>query len=193
MYRTTFTVLIALLSALRSAPVVAEDVSTSEIIKKLNRPATRTVRQMTTEELDFLRRIPARGISIEAQEAYVKVVQVNKLPSIDIPVRFEFDSAKLTDAAYAQVEKLARALKTPELAKHRFSLNGFTDSKGGEEHNKALSEARAASVQEALVTKFGISSDRLVAIGFGEQMLKDERDPEGAINRRVEVIRLGEL
>ncbi|WP_181149644.1 OmpA family protein [Ensifer aridi] len=116
-----------------------------------------------------------------------------KLPSIDIPIQFEFDSAKITFDAYKQVEALANALKNPKLAKTRVSVNGYTDAKGTDQHNHVLSEERAASVQEALINEFGIAPDRLVAVGFGEEGLKAPDDPEGAVNRRVEVVSIGEL
>ncbi len=178
--------------------VSAQEVSTSEIVNKLapNRSLKRSVLSsagMNAADKDFLRRLPGRGISFEQRTKLAVIVADKKLPSIDIPIQFEFDSAKITFDAYKQVEALANALKNPKLAKTRVSVNGYTDAKGTDQHNHVLSEERAASVQEALINEFGIAPDRLVAVGFGEEGLKAPDDPEGAVNRRVEVVSIGEL
>jgi outer membrane protein OmpA-like peptidoglycan-associated protein len=174
----------------------AQDVSSDAIVNTLvpKKPLKRKlVMGMSADDKDFLKRLPRRGITFEEREKLTEIVVVNKLPSIDIPVQFEFDSATITHSAYKQVEALAVALKDPRLASAHYSLNGYTDAKGTPEHNQTLSEARAAFVQEALVSEFGVPPDRLLAVGFGEEGLKQPDDPEGAINRRVEVVRLGEL
>lgn len=72
----------------------------------------------------------------------------------------------------------------------RIALNGHTDAKGSDEYNLSLSEARAVSVRRELVATYGIEPERLVAVGFGEEHLKDIQDPEGPVNRRVEVVRI---
>lgn len=180
-----------------SVPAFAQDVPANEIVSKLKvKPLTRssaTAGGVSDVDRDFLRRLPTRGISIEQRVKFQEIVGKKDLPSIDIPIQFEFDSAAITQAAHKQLEALATALKDPRLATGRYSLNGYTDAKGTAAHNQALSEARAESVQAVLVNEFGVALNRLVAVGFGEQMLKAPGDPEGAINRRVEVVRLGEL
>ena len=37
---------------------------------------------------------------------------------------------------------------------------------------------------------YDIDPDRLIAVGFGEERLKDVHDPEAPVNRRVEVVRI---
>lgn len=175
-------------------PAFTQDVQADEIVSKLKmKPPTRSATKGGVNEADrdFLRRLPTRGISIEQRIKFQEIVAKKDLPSIDIPIQFEFDSAAITQGAHKQLEALATALKDPRLATGRYSLNGYTDARGTAQHNQALSEARAESVQAALVKEFGIAADGLVAVGFGEQMLKEPDDPEGAINRRVEVVRLG--
>ena len=76
----------------------------------------------------------------------------------------------------------------PEL---KFSVEGHTDSDGDEASNQILSEARANTVMNTLVT-LGISADRLIAKGWGESTPMDTNDtPEGkANNRRVEFVKV---
>jgi outer membrane protein OmpA-like peptidoglycan-associated protein len=72
-------------------------------------------------------------------------------------------------------------------------IGGHTDSKGTNAYNQKLSEARAQSVVDYLVSK-GIDKSRLFAKGYGETMpvapntKEDGTDnPEGReMNRRTE-------
>ncbi|WP_085044190.1 OmpA family protein [Ensifer aridi] len=173
----------------------AQDVPSGTIIEELAPKWTLKQSALASAGLNsadetFLKSVPARGISIEERQKLAGIVTGKNLPSIDLPVQFA--SATLTFSAYKQVEALASALNDPRLASARYSLNGHTDAKGTTEYNQLLSEARAASVQDALVNEFGVDPLRLVAVGFGEERPKDADDPEGAIDRRVEVVRLGE-
>lgn len=69
---------------------------------------------------------------------------------------------------------------------------GHTDADGDETSNLSLSEKRAQAVVDALVSLYGISSERLVAEGKGEsEPLHDNKTEDGkAQNRRVEFIKI---
>ena len=71
----------------------------------------------------------------------------------------------------------------PEL---NFSIEGHTDNDGSDDSNMKLSESRAITVLNQLVS-MGIDSKRLKAKGFGESKpLSDNNTSEGkANNRRV--------
>jgi outer membrane protein OmpA-like peptidoglycan-associated protein len=71
------------------------------------------------------------------------------------------------------------------------SINGYTDSIGGDAYNLALSRRRAAAVRDTLVTGFHIAAGRLTSNGFGSASPVDSNSTlEGrARNRRVELIR----
>ena len=66
---------------------------------------------------------------------------------------------------------------------------GFADSVGDEEYNLWLSERRAASVKDHLVSKFSIDANRIVTLWFGElNPVADNATEEGRQrNRRVEI------
>jgi outer membrane protein OmpA-like peptidoglycan-associated protein len=74
----------------------------------------------------------------------------------------------------------------------RFQVQGHTDSDGGAAYNLALSQRRAQSVVNDLVTHFGIARSRLVAKGYGltEPVASNSTDAGKALNRRVELLRL---
>jgi outer membrane protein OmpA-like peptidoglycan-associated protein len=70
----------------------------------------------------------------------------------------------------------------------KVEIEGHTDASGSEAHNLKLSQQRAESVRDYLVSK-GVEASRLVAKGYGEsQPIADNDSPEGmAKNRRVEL------
>lgn len=89
-----------------------------------------------------------------------------------LPIYYELASAKLTSASKTIIDqKLLTLLNAkPNI---RIELNSHTDSRGDASSNQALSQARANSVVEYLVSK-GINKSRLVANGFGESKLKNK-------------------
>ncbi|WP_255542599.1 OmpA family protein [Azospirillum sp. INR13] len=112
-------------------------------------------------------------------------------PRISFQVEFAFNSAELTPKAAGILDELGRALTSPDLAAYRFQLTGHTDGVGNPDYNLALSKRRAASVRDYLTRSFGVSSNRLVAIGRGSQQLLDPANPASDANRRVEIVNLG--
>ncbi len=102
-------------------------------------------------------------------------------------VNFEFDSAKLKASATAKLDQASELL-----ASHGsvvVEVAGHTDSVGPDSYNQGLSERRANSVRDYLVSK-GISSDRMSARGYGESrpVATNDTDEGRAQNRRVELI-----
>ena len=71
-----------------------------------------------------------------------------------------------------------------------FLVAGHTDAKGSDVYNLDLSDRRAKSVQNFLIEQFDIDPKQLVAIGFGEEQLKNKEDPRAAENRRVQVVNM---
>ena len=73
-----------------------------------------------------------------------------------------------------------------------FSVSGYTDDRGGEQYNQALSQRRAEAAVKYLIAR-GVESDRITAKGFGEINPKfDNSTEEGRqLNRRVEIKSVG--
>ena len=124
-------------------------------------------------------------------EAAVERAERKQLPSVDLEVLFEFDSAKMTTAAIEALTPLGRALSDERLADGQFLIAGHTDGKGKNSYNLELSQRRAEAVREFLVASFKIDGNRLVAQGFGESRLKDPQHPRAAENRRVQIVNVG--
>lgn len=100
-------------------------------------------------------------------------------------VNFAFDSAKLTPQSQTILDEHVGVLKKERNI--TVEIVGHTDVSGPEDYNKGLSERRAKSVMEYLISK-GISSESLRAVGYGESNpIASNVTREGrTANRRVE-------
>jgi OOP family OmpA-OmpF porin len=112
------------------------------------------------------------------------------LTNITIPAAsmFAFDSADLTDEGKAAIDSYRDKLR-PELSKaYAVIILGFTDNTGKPDYNVGLSERRANSVRDYLVST-GVNPELLRTVGLGDMYPIASNDTaEGrAMNRRVEV------
>ncbi len=86
---------------------------------------------------------------------------------------------------------MADALHTPYLFGQKFFVVGHTDAKGDREYNLKLSQRRADSIRDALITTFRVPPEMLEAVGLGEEQLRDPAHPDSEVNRRVQLINVG--
>ena len=96
------------------------------------------------------------------------LASINKPVVID-NIFYDFDKASLRPESKAALDEMAQVMRdnpniTIEMASH-------TDRKGSDEYNLALSERRAKSVIDYLIS-VGIAPDRLQHIGYGESRPK---------------------
>jgi outer membrane protein, adhesin transport system len=101
---------------------------------------------------------------------------------------FGFDSATLTPEGREALRVLAGKLVTADSAYSAVLVEGHTCSLGPEEYNLDLSERRARSVAEHLVS-LGVRSEAIRVVGHGEgRPVADNATREGRdLNRRVEI------
>jgi outer membrane protein OmpA-like peptidoglycan-associated protein len=114
------------------------------------------------------------------------------MPAVGLDIKFEVNSARLSDEARATIKQLGTALQAPAMEKYHFLVEGHTDSTGTPEHNLALSKMRAETVRGQLLKVYGIAPNRLEAMGRGQTMPLDPADPKNPANRRVQVVNIGE-
>lgn len=105
-------------------------------------------------------------------------------PSVELEVRFDFDSEQIHGESDPEIAAAAEVLNKyfPDT---RFRVAGFTDAAGSADYNMRLSERRAIAVWKSLVDEHGVNAERLERVGFGEE------DPSlaatDAQRRRVEL------
>lgn len=104
-------------------------------------------------------------------------------------IYYTYNSSQLSEQAQEQLEQLVAILKrNPRLSAELIS---YTDSRGNDQYNLALSSKRAKEVIEYLV-KNGVDRKRLSGKGMGENGLLNDcaancSEQEHAINRRTEI------
>ena len=103
-------------------------------------------------------------------------------------VLFETNKSDLMPGAQIKLNEVAEAL-TQQDSESKIAVEDFTDSQGGAAYNQELSQRRAQSVRDYLVSR-GIAADRVTSEGFGlTRPIADNANAEGrANNRRVEIV-----
>jgi OmpA-OmpF porin, OOP family len=106
-------------------------------------------------------------------------------------INFERRSTAITADSQIVVEEIAKILNDNPTFK--IEVAGHTDSRGSDSLNKQISQDRASSVRDVLIS-LGINKDRVTAVGYGEEfpIAKDDENGLSEINRRVEFNILGE-
>jgi outer membrane protein OmpA-like peptidoglycan-associated protein len=101
-------------------------------------------------------------------------------------VFFSTGSAKLLSKSFSKLNDVVAILN--ENPSYKVQIDGHTDSQGADDKNQTLSESRAASVKDYLISK-GIDVSRLSSAGYGEtKPVADNKTAAGrAKNRRVEM------
>ena len=100
-------------------------------------------------------------------------------------VLFAFNQSELTPTAKSQLDSIMGKLQDADVIS--IKVIGFTDSVGSDAYNQGLSERRASSVAEYLLSQ-GVAPNKLTSEGKGEsQPVADNETDEGrSKNRRVE-------
>jgi outer membrane protein OmpA-like peptidoglycan-associated protein len=103
-------------------------------------------------------------------------------------ILFDVNAATIRSESNGVLDEVATLMKAETTWK--LLIEGHTDAQGSDASNQTLSEARAKSVQAALVSR-GVAAARLRAQGFGESTpVGDNATSLGrAQNRRVELVR----
>jgi outer membrane protein OmpA-like peptidoglycan-associated protein len=118
----------------------------------------------------------------------VSVTRIGDNITLNMPgnVTFATDSADLNPAFFDVLKSVGKVVK--EFDQTIVEVAGHTDSTGADAYNQGLSERRAGTVSQYLQTR-GISSQRMITVGMGENMPVADNSTESGrqANRRVEI------
>ncbi|HSX70877.1 MAG TPA: OmpA family protein, partial [Pseudomonas sp.] len=127
-------------------------------------------------------------------EPVAEVVQEEVAPTpepaenvrVELDVKFDFDKSVVKEESYGDIKNLADFMN--QYPQTNTTVEGHTDSVGTDAYNQKLSERRANAVREVLVNQYGVGSERVGSVGYGEsQPVADNATEAGrAVNRRVE-------
>ena len=105
------------------------------------------------------------------------------------PIFFEFNKSNITAEGAAELDKLVEVMNEhPEMV---IFAKSHTDNRGGDKYNMNLSDRRAKSTVQYVISK-GIAKERITGQGFGESEPKVDckkcTNEEHAQNRRSEFL-----
>ena len=165
-----------------------EPLGRDEIIKLLGKNVK--AMRIAPEALPDPGRATTDAAELEAMAALRELLP--KLPSASFKLDFEYGSDTIRKEAEHTLAQLGEALADPNMRQFRYVIVGHTDAAEGRSSKGAgLSKQRAAAVRDYLVKNHAIPADRLVIVGFGNDMPQEPSNPLSPVNRRVEVINIG--
>ena len=134
---------------------------------------------MDKQEAELRKKLAGTGVSVTRQGDNI----VLNMPG---NITFQTASADLNANFYKVLDGVGIVVE--EYNKTLIVVEGHTDSVGADDMNQGLSERRATSVGQYLVSK-GVNGQRVLTAGFGESRPVASNDNDGgrSQNRRVEV------
>ncbi len=155
------------------------DVYVSLLVLNLKKPLT---------QLDIVEVKPMEEDLVTA-DAAAMARDINAKGSVSVyGIYFDTDRADLKPASGPVLMQIGELLRQqPDL---RLFVVGHTDNTGTVERNRALSEARARAVVDALVAHYGVDARRLSPWGVGPlaPVASNATEQGRARNRRVELV-----
>lgn len=150
-----------------------------------------TVAGIKTGYLSEVNSLTTKGVKnpIIEQDLYVDVIELNKAIRIE-NIYYDFDKWNIRPDAAVELDKLVKILKdNPTIW---IELGSHTDSRGKDAYNLNLSQKRAVSAVDYIVSR-GIDKRRITARGYGETQLLNRcangvecSVEEHQLNRRTE-------
>ncbi|MFL5787381.1 MAG: OmpA family protein [Flavisolibacter sp.] len=118
------------------------------------------------------------------KDLYLVPIEIGQVVRLN-NVFFDFDKWDLRSESFVELDRVVKLLnENPTI---EIEMSAHTDSKGSDEYNMKLSENRAKSVMDYILSK-GIATNRIVSHGYGETkpVATNETDEGRQLNRRVE-------
>ena len=124
------------------------------------------------------------GYKVIHKDLYLVPIEIGQVVRLN-NVFFDFDKWDLRPESFVELDRVVTLLKeNPNIV---IEMSAHTDSYGSDEYNFKLSDNRAKSVREYIISK-GVPESRITSQGYGETkpVATNETDEGRQLNRRVE-------
>jgi OmpA-OmpF porin, OOP family len=136
-----------------------------------------------SENLDLDSLIKA-GYKEIHKDLYLVPIEIGQIVRLN-NVFFDFDKWDLRPESFVELDRVVKLLnENPAI---EIEMSAHTDSRGSDDYNFKLSDNRARSVMEYIISK-GIAASRITSQGYGETkaVATNDTDDGRQLNRRVE-------
>lgn len=142
-------------------------------------PVKQTEKTTADPELDKIKKDLPQD-QVERTDAGIKF-------TFNAEILFPTNSSYLNEDSKKRLSDVAKVIQEKD-KNRKILIEGHSDKTGTAEYNQWLSEKRAVSVKNQLVT-LGINADRISTAGLGDtKPVADNKTKEGRLkNRRVEI------
>ncbi|WP_284653801.1 OmpA family protein, partial [Flavobacterium terrisoli] len=134
---------------------------------------------------------PSKGPTAKVDAALKPIEEIIKISEVVLqPIYFEYDKSNITQAGAFELDKLVQVMKNnPKMI---VMAKAHTDNRGTDKYNERLSDRRAKSTRQYIISK-GIDASRISAKGMGELEPKVDcgancTEEQHAQNRRSEFL-----
>ena len=105
-----------------------------------------------------------------------------------VGLNFDSGAAQIKPENFDLLAKVEKAIDV--FPRSELTIEGHTDSHGGDDLNQKLSQDRAESVQQYMINAMRIPTYRLIATGYGETrpVSSNETEAGRARNRRIDIV-----
>ncbi|MFA3791491.1 sortase-associated OmpA-like protein PdsO [Aliiglaciecola sp. SL4] len=173
--------------------LIAEDVNNDNALEASESELAKVQSELSQQESELL--ALQKRYAQAQQESQVQLVAMDKeiervMQEMESNIQFRTASYVLESHFKPQLDLVAKGLKNnPQLV---VSLSGFSDSRGDDSFNQALSEQRVVSVKDYLLSQ-GVNDKQVLTLSFGEtQPVSAESDNEDFFFDRRVLVRVAE-
>jgi len=134
---------------------------------------------MDKQEAKLREQLASSGVRVQREGDNIRLIMPGN-------ITFATNSAQINGGFYQTLDSINVVLK--EFQKTQIKISGHTDSTGNSERNQTLSEDRAESVRQYLVSG-GLKAGRVQTAGYGSRRPIGDNNSAGGReqNRRVEL------
>jgi outer membrane protein OmpA-like peptidoglycan-associated protein len=124
------------------------------------------------------------GLRVIHKDLYLVPIEIGQIVRLN-NVFFDLDKYNLRPESFVELDRVVKLMK--ENPTIEIELSAHTDSRASDDYNLKLSDNRARSVREYIISK-GIDPSRMTSIGYGESrpIAPNDTEENMQLNRRVE-------